>query len=96
MKPLFNTEFSQMLIYVPMTITQKRLVPLLALALAATGVLNLAKPSHAETAYARPGAPSGLTITPQVGGLLVSWKAHAGNSYRARSRRSYQEEPINL
>ena len=68
-----------MLIYVPMTITQKRLVPLLALALAATGVLNLAKPSHAETAYARPGAPSGLTITPQVGGLLVSWKAPAAS-----------------
>ena len=58
-----------------MTITQKKFIPFLALALAITGALNFAQSSRAETAYARPDAPSGLTITPQVGGLLVSWKA---------------------
>jgi 2',3'-cyclic-nucleotide 2'-phosphodiesterase (5'-nucleotidase family) len=75
MKSLFNFEFFPIHAYVPMTITRKKLIPLLAVAIAATGALNFAKPSQAETAYARPTAPLGVTITPQVGGILVSWKA---------------------
>ena len=62
-----------------MTITRKKLISLLAIALAATGTLNFANPSQAETAYARPAAPQGVIITPQVGGLLVSWTAPAAS-----------------